>query len=72
LIVLKALYALLLNHLLIYFPQLLNMASKNKKAVPFVCPGCLTVYHLHIEEAEGKVPKCCHCGIPLERIKDRG
>jgi len=71
LIFLKAKSAIPLNHLLIYFPQLLNMASKNKKTVPFVCPGCLTVYHLLTQEAEGKVPKCCHCGIPLERIKNR-
>jgi len=47
------------------------MASRNKKTVPFVCPGCLAVYYVYIRESDGKVPKCDHCGIPLERIEER-
>jgi len=46
--------------------------ENQRRAIPFVCPGCLTVFHLFIWEIEEGVPKCNYCGIPLERIKNGG
>jgi hypothetical protein len=48
------------------------MSAENpRKTIPFVCPGCLTVYHLYIWEIEEDTPKCNYCRIPLERLKNR-
>jgi len=45
--------------------------ENRRKTVPFVCPGCLTVYYLCVQEAEDKVPRCGYCGIPLKKIRNR-
>lgn len=43
-----------------------------RRTYAFICPGCLTVYHLFIWEIGEEVPKCNYCKIPLERIKNGG
>ena len=49
------------------------MSNENpRKTQAFICPGCLTVYHLFIWEMEDEIPKCNYCMIPLERIKEGG
>lgn len=70
---LKALSALFLDHFLKYSGESLNMIPENpRRTYAFVCPGCLTVYHLFIWEIEEDVSKCNYCGIPLERVKTGG
>jgi hypothetical protein len=37
-----------------------------KRTIAFVCPGCLTTFHLYVWEIEEGVPKCNYCVLPLE------
>jgi hypothetical protein len=54
-----------------YFSQSFNMSKENpKKTFPFVCPACLTVYHLYIWQVVDYTMKCNYCRNPLERMKD--
>jgi len=70
---LKALSALVLANFLKSPGQTYLMNPNNpKRTTAFVCPGCLTVYHLFVWEIEEGVPKCNYCFVPLERIKNGG
>jgi len=45
--------------------------ERPEKTYAYVCPKCLTVFHLFIWEIEEGIPKCDYCGVPLERVKNR-
>jgi hypothetical protein len=41
-----------------------------RKTIAFVCPGCLTTFHLYAWEIEEGTPTCSHCMIPLDKVEE--
>jgi hypothetical protein len=49
--------------------------EKREDLFQYICPECLKVYHLELQEIMEKgyeVLICVHCGIPLKRLEEGG